>query len=165
MKRKTSVLSAVFILVMLTACAPQFRGQQQLVAAPDPVSLRLAAAADKASTALQTLASIDQVRNPGIGIESVRDNVPQELRRTISIRWSGPIDPIVVKLADRAGFKVIFNGNRPAVPIIVSIIAKEKSVIEVLRDVGLQAGKRANIIVDSENKVVELDYAPIFGNY
>ena len=163
MNRKAFVLSVISVLLILAACTPR-RVEQQLVVESDPVSLRLAAAADRASTALQTLASIEQVRTPGASIESANDDIPQELRRTMSLEWSGPIEPLLRRLADRAGYRLQLNGNRPAVPIIISVSSREKSVVEMLRDVGLQSGKRADVVIDVQNKVVELDYAPIFGD-
>jgi len=157
MYRKTAVLSVLSILFMLTACV-QSKVDQQIVASPDPVALRLANAVDKASTALKTLATIEQARNPNLQIDSVSD-APQELRRVISIDWTGPVEPITRTVAEKAGYSLRVNGNKPSVPIIISVSSREKQVIEMLRDIGLQAGRRADIVVDVENKVVELDYA------
>lgn len=161
MNRKISILGAVAVLCALTACT-QYKVDQQLVAEPDPVALRLAAAVDKASSALQTLASVEQARNPGISVQAAPD-APRELRRTISIDWVGPIEPLTRTLADRAGYKVQVNGDKPPVPVVVSVTAREKSVVEVLRDLGLQAGLRADIVVDTERRIVELNYAPVSG--
>ena len=36
-------------------------------------------------------------------------------------------------------------------------------LFDVLRDIGLQAGHRANIVVDAERQVVEVNYAPVTG--
>lgn len=146
---------------MLTACV-QYKADQQLVAEPDPVALRLASAVDRASAALQTLASVEQARNPNVSIQTA-PNAPQELRRTVSVDWVGPIEPLTRSLADRAGYQMQINGDKPPVPVVVSVQAREKSVVEVLRDLGLQAGRRADIVVDPERRVVELNYAPVSG--
>lgn len=159
MNWKTLFLSAAALL--LSACT-QYKVDQQLVAEPDPVALRLATAADRASTALQTLASIEQARNPGVSVQSAPD-APQELRRTVSVDWAGPIEPVLLSLGDRAGYQIQINGDKPPVPIVVSVQAREKSVVEVLRDLGLQAGRRANIVVDPQRRIVELNYAPVSG--
>ena len=162
MSRKTLVLFTAAVLCLLSACT-QYKVDQQLVAEPDPVALRLATAVDRASIALQTLASVEQARNPGVAIQSV-PVAPQELRRTISMNWVGPIEPVTQTLADRAGYQMHVNGDKPPAPIVVSVESREKSVVEVLRDLGLQAGKRANIVVDPERKIVELNYAPVSGD-
>ena len=145
----------------LTGCA-QYKVDQQLVAEPDPVALRLSSAVDKASAALQTLASVEQSRNPGANLQ-MPPSAPVELRRTISVEWTGSIEPITRTRADRAGYQMQVNGNRPPVPVVVSLVAHDKSVVEVLRDVGLQAGQRADVVVDPERRVVELNYAPVSG--
>jgi defect-in-organelle-trafficking protein DotD len=162
MKRKLSVLIAAACLGMLAACA-QYKVDQQLVAEPDPVALRLASAVDKASAALQTLASVEQARNPAASLQ-VPPAAPQELRRTVTVDWVGPIEPIARTMADRAGYQLEINGDRPPVPVVVSVQAREKSVVEVLLDIGLQAGQRANVVVDPDRKMVELNYAPISGS-
>jgi len=145
----------------LTGCS-QYKVDQQLVAEPDPVALRLSAAVDKASAALQTLASVEQARNPGVNLQ-MPPSAPVELRRIVSVDWTGPIEPIARSMADRAGYQMQVNGDRPPVPVVVSLVAREKSVVEVLRDIGLQAGQRANVVVDPSRRLVELNYAPVSG--
>jgi len=162
MNRKISILSTMSLLCMLTACA-QYKVDQQLVAEPDPVALRLAAAVDRASTALQTLASVEQARNPGVSIQTA-PSAPQELRQAVSVDWVGPVESLARSLAERAGYQLQVNGDRPPIPVVVSVQAREKSVIEVLRDLGLQIGRRAEIVVDPDRRIVELNYAPISGS-
>lgn len=159
---KVFLSTGVAVSLLLGACAMPVKVDQQLVAEPDPVSLRLASAVDRASAALQTLASVEQARNPALAVQSV-PYAPQELRRTVSVSWAGPVEPLARRLADRAGYGFRVNGDVPAVPVVVSVEARQKSVVEVLRDVGLQAGQRADIAVDPEAKIVELNYAPSSG--
>lgn len=163
MNRKSFLACATVVFgLALSACGPMTKLDQQIVAEPDPVSLRLVQAVDKASAALQTLASIEQSRNPGTQVQAV-PYAPQELRRTVTVNWTGPIEPITLRLADRAGYQFQVNGDVPPTNIIVSIRSTEKSVVEVLRDIGLQAGQRADIAVDPERRIVELNYAPLSG--
>lgn len=161
MNAKISILALTAALGLLSACT-QYKVDQQLVAEPDPVALRLSAAVDKASAALQTLASIEQAHNPNAALQ-MPPTAPQELRRIVSLDWTGPIEPIARSLADRAGYTMQVNGNPPPIPVVVSVVAREKSVIEVLRDVGLQAGLRADISVDPGRRLVEVNYAPVSG--
>jgi len=161
MNKKISVTLAAAFLCSLGACT-QYKVDQQLVAEPDPVALRLSTAVDKASAALQTLASVEQARNPNAKLQ-MPPSAPVELRRIVSVDWTGPIEPITQTLADRAGYTVRINGDKPPVPVVVSVVAREKSVVEVLRDVGLQAGTRADLVVDPARKLVEVNYAPVSG--
>jgi defect-in-organelle-trafficking protein DotD len=162
MQKCRILVCAALLSLALSSCGPMTKLDQQLVAEPDPVALRLASAVDKASAALQTLASVEQARNPGVSVQAA-PYAPQELRRTVSVEWTGPIEPLARKLSDRAGYQFQVNGDTPPVPLVVSVRASEKSVVEVLRDVGLQAGQRADISVDPERRLVELNYAPVSG--
>ena len=163
MNRKISILSMIPLLCILAGCAQYQKVDQQLVAEPDPVALRLAAAVDRASTALQTLASVEQARNPGVSIQAA-PSAPKELRQAVSVDWVGPVEALARSLADRAGYQLQVNGDKPPVPVVVSVQAREKSVIEVLRDLGLQVGRRAEIVVDPDRRIVELNYAPVSGS-
>lgn len=152
--------AVAFLTLGLAACTPMKKLDQQLVAEPDPVSLRLAQAVDKASSALQTLASVEQARTPSAGLQTV-PNATQEMRRTVTMDWTGPIEPAIRTLAERAGYQFQVNGNAPPMPIIVSLHSTERSVVEVLRDAGLQAGRRADVAIDPDRRVVELNYASV----
>lgn len=78
---------------------------------------------------------------------------------TADIDWTGPIEPLLRKLADMTDYKLKVLGNAPAIPIIVSI-SQDKSVIaDILKNAGMQAGKRANIVVFPANRVIEVRYA------
>lgn len=159
--KKILLFLTLTIVLGASACVPR-KVDQQLVATPDPIGLRVASAVDRASAALQTLASVEQARNPNAAIAAA-PYAPQELRRTVSMNWNGPIEPVMRALADRAGYQFQMNGDVPPAPVVVNIQAKQKSVVEVLRDAGLQAGSRADVVVDTERHIVELNYAPVSG--
>ncbi len=154
-------------LLLLSACAPGvLQGHTprdpQVVASPDRVSLMLAEAADKASNALETLAAVEQSKAPAIAVQPIH-NAPPELQRAMTIAWVGPAAPLVKRLANRASYSFLAIGDKPPVPLTINIDAENKPVIDILRDVGLQAGLRADIKVDSIRQVVELHYAPVTG--
>lgn len=161
--RLVSLLSVA--LLGLSACetsAPVKVKDPQLVAQPDKVSMMLAQAADRASTALEDLAAVEQKRTPAASVAAISD-APIELRRAVTINWVGPVDQITKMLADRAGYQFVKLGAEPATPVVVSVAATNEPVIEILRSVGLQLGARANVHVNSANKIVELSYSPVTG--
>jgi defect-in-organelle-trafficking protein DotD len=161
-----TIFSAGMIMTLafaLAACTPSvFHVQPQVAAKPDKVSLMLADAADRASVSLETLAAVEQARTPGIAVGPA-DNVPPELKRAITVNWVGPVEPIAKTLADRAGYGFQTVGAGPPVPLVVSIDVENKPVIEVMRNLGLQLGTRADVKVDGVNKMVEIHYAPVTG--
>ncbi len=155
----------VFIAAtMLSACAYHQTEMRdpQVVTSPDKISLMLAEAADKASNALQTLAAVEQARSPAVAVQPIH-NAPPELMRAMTLTWYGPAEQLVKKLADRASYTFLALGDRPPVPLTVSLDVENKPVIDILRDAGLQLGLRADIKVDSTRRVVELQYAPVTG--
>lgn len=155
------VAVAMAAVAMLGGCQLPERNAQ-VVASPDKVSLMLADAADRASNSLQTLAAIEQNRAPGIAVQPIV-NAPDELNRAITLTWVGPPEQALRKLADRASYNFVTLGSRPPVPLVVNIDVQNKPVIEVLRDVGLQLGTRADVKVDSQTGIIELHYAPVTG--
>ena len=122
----------------------------------------LAEAADKASNALETLATVEQAKAPAIAVQPIH-NAPAELKRAITITWVGPAEGLVRKLADRASYTFISLGDKPPIPLTVNIDAENRPIIDVLRDAGLQLGMRADIKVDGVREMVELHYAPVPG--
>ena len=166
--KKTNLLLLLAVMFFGNACSshglmgkPPQR-DPQVVASPDRVSLMLAEAADKASEALQTLAAVEQSQAPAVAVQPIH-NAPPELRRTMTVTWMGPAEALVKKLANRASYSFITLGDRPPVPLTVNIDAENKPVIDILRDVGLQFGSRADVKVDSVKQMVEIHYAPVTG--
>jgi defect-in-organelle-trafficking protein DotD len=131
-----------------------------LATEPDLVSMKLAQAADKASRALDTIAHIDQQRNPSV--QPMREsnvNPASPLMQPVSLRWSGPIEQISRVMAERAGMRFRALGREPGVPITVSVDVYQQPIFYVLRDVGLQAGSKADVSIDQNDGVVEVRYA------
>lgn len=165
MMNRLRVFGVLCVAVLgLSACADNSIGSRnpQVAAVPDKVSMMLADAADRSSNALQTLASIEQQRSPGVAVAPIT-GAPPELRRAITVNWVGPVEPILKTLADRASYGFQAYGQQPPVPVVVSIDAENKPVIEVLRSVGLQLGVRADVRVDGQSRMVEIHYAPTTG--
>lgn len=129
----------------------------RVIATPDPISLRLAEAAERASTALDQLASIEQVRTPGADLAPIVNASPG-MRQPITLSWVGPVEPIAQRLAERARYSFGAIGNSPPTPVIVNLNVEQVPIIEVLRDIGLQVGTRATVLVDSRRQRVELRY-------
>ncbi len=76
-----------------------------------------------------------------------------------SLDWSGPIEPLLEKVAEMTRYRVKVLGPIPAIPLIVTISSRERVVADILKDAGLQAGKRANLVVYPTSRIIELRYA------
>lgn len=158
-------LSVIGIAFGLTGCGtgyPIHVKDPQLVSQPDKVSMMLAQAADKASHALEALAAVEQKRTPAGQVPAIV-GAPAELNRAITINWIGPVDQITKLLSDKASYRFVALGSVPATPVVVNVNVTNTPIIEVLRSIGFQLGARADIYVDSAEKMVALTYAPVTG--
>lgn len=138
-------------------------GKPQLVAEPDSVTVMLADAADRATRALETLASVEQART-GVPRVATIPNAPAELKRGVTVEWNGPAESMIQALTTKTGYTYQSFGAQPAVPLVVNVKATNRPAIEVFRDIGLQLGGRANLKVDANRRVVELFYSPVTGS-
>jgi len=129
----------------------------------DPeVTARLAEAAQRTATAVESLASVEQARTPELYTPIVTD-APAELRLLVTVNWTGPWENILHTLAERVNYKFQAIGKAPATPIVVTVDAKQQPFVDVIRTIGLQGSGRADLVLDSKNKVIEVRYAPDTG--
>ena len=78
-----------------------------------------------------------------------------------TIDWSGPIEPLLEKIGEMTKYRVKVLGPIPSIPLIVTISGRERVVADILKDAGLQAGKRANLVVYPTSRIIELRYIAI----
>jgi defect-in-organelle-trafficking protein DotD len=82
----------------------------------------------------------------------------QGMEQLVSMPWQGPIEAIAKKLALLSHFEFKVMGRVPAIPILVHIPDSPATISDHLGNVGLQAGSRADVIVDPTRHIVELRY-------
>jgi len=149
---------------MLGACgyfgASRGTPKPQLVAEADQSSLMIADAADRATRALESLAAVEQVRTPSAADAAMIPAAPPELQKAVTFVWSGPVEPVARDLAAKAGYTFRTLGDQPPAPIVVTMNIYNQPMIEVLRDIGLQMGSRADLRLDPNARAVEIIYAP-----
>lgn len=158
-RRFHPALMALGGVILLAACE-QSTTVTPVATEPDIVTAKLEQAADKASQALDSIAGIEQQRSPVSPQIEDYTGAPPNLTQPITLRWSGPIEQIGKTLAERAGLRFRVKGSVPPVPLTVTVDVYQQPLIHVLRDIGLQAGQRADLAVDAQGGVVEIRYAP-----
>ena len=125
----------------------------------DDASIRLAEAARSVSQSLNELKALEKASNPPIskplpypgssGLENI----------VASVDWSGPIEPLLKRIAKLAHYRLERIGHHPAIPILVTVSSQNTSLGYIIRDINLQAGEKANILVYPGIKTIELRYA------
>lgn len=144
---------------LIAGCAQFEPAVRPVATEPDLIGERIAQSAEKAAAALDEIAGIEQHRTP---VQQVPDylDAPTNFTQPITVKWTGPVDQIVRTLANMAGATLSIKGKTPPVPVLVNVDVYQESLIQVLRDIGLQAGSRADLSVDSQHSNIEIRYAP-----
>lgn len=125
----------------------------------DPAAAKLAEAADSISHSLVTLAEIQQAQLPRQKLNRLPNPEKLDMPEVVSVDWSGPVEPFLRKIAEASGYCVRVIGVRPAIPIIVTITARNTPLANVLRDTAFQCMTKADVFVYPCKKVIELRYA------
>ena len=144
------LLSATLLLSgcsFLTKSPPhQAAGVKPDTATPN---LELTEAAVSVSRSLNELSSMEK------GTRSVSRT---EMSGTVSVDWSGPAEPLLRQIALISGYRLRVLGTNPAIPVLVSVYAKDLPLADIIRDIDLQAGKKAYVKVFPRSRIIELCY-------
>lgn len=128
---------------------------------PDAVNMRIAEASERAAKALEAMSLVEQARTPVDMTPPPLRDAPEELKQLVTITWVGPIETVSALMADVAGYEFDVIGERPQNPVIVNVEVTQRPVMEVLRSLGLQAGRTADLSVNADKRVIEVRYAPV----
>lgn len=158
MTPQSSVSRIMALLAGLAVAGCNSYSTAPVATEPDLVGTRIAQSAEKASKALETISGIEQQRFP-VAPPDDFSAMPPNMTQPITVRWTGPVEQIVQTLAQRAGLRYNTRGKPPSVPITVAIDVYQQPLVEVLRSIGLQAGRRADVNLDGQTGVIEIRYA------
>lgn len=119
---------------------------------------QLAEAAQSISRSLVELKKIEQAAKPSLDHTQPPDPGSYGMAGLATVDWSGPVESLVHKIAAATDYNVKILGRAPEVPILVTVYAKNRPMGEILRDVGYQAGDKANVVIFPANKTIEIRY-------
>ena len=120
--------------------------------------MKLAEVAASTNESLSQLAAIEKVSAPKAKLGHPIDADRMGLGGLASVDWTGPVEPLVLKLANAANYKFRAIGKNPTIPVLVAVYAANMPLADILRDTNLQAGKKADIVVYPKNRLIELRY-------
>lgn len=124
----------------------------------DNTQTELANAAVSVSGSLEQLAEIEKADHPASKLPTPPNPASIGMGALASVDWTGPIQPLVQKIASASHYKIRVIGKSPAIPIVVAIDAKNITLADILRDADFQAQDKANIVIYPTSKVIELRY-------
>jgi defect-in-organelle-trafficking protein DotD len=125
------------------------------------VEYQLTKAAFSIEDSLRTLAATQQIKAKNAINTDILITPQGGMGGLCSIDWSGPIEPLLEKIGDMTQYRVKVFGPIPHIPLIVSISSRDRMIADILKDAGLQAGKRANLVVYPTSRIIELRYTAI----
>ncbi|HDS1082383.1 TPA: DotD/TraH family lipoprotein [Stenotrophomonas maltophilia] len=139
--------------VLLATCAALSAGcattRSAGPSASDPAQENLTAAASAIQQSLRDLSEAEQYDKMRTvpGTPRLRTQIPG-LERMVTMPWNGPLEPAVMRLAAEGGYEFKLLGRQPAVGIVVQIGPEPATITDHLRNLGIQAGSRADIAIE-----------------
>jgi defect-in-organelle-trafficking protein DotD len=82
--------------------------------------------------------------------------VPDDLRRTVSFSWNGPLDEGVAKLAASIGYTFYTSGPATQKLLTVAIEISAVPVYRVFQALGEEAGTQATVQIDPHHHQVQV---------
>ncbi|MBN9560468.1 MAG: DotD/TraH family lipoprotein [Alphaproteobacteria bacterium] len=82
--------------------------------------------------------------------------VPDDLQRTVSFNWNGPLDKGVAELAASIGYTFHTVGPSDQKPLAVAITLSSVPVYQVFQALGAEAGTRATVQLDPLHHQVQV---------
>jgi defect in organelle trafficking protein DotD len=155
-------ITAVLLVSLLTGCSTTQNLPSSITPSFNPKSddaaVKLAEAASSVSQSLNELKTIEKASSPPI--KPLPYPSASGLEKIIaSVDWSGPIEPLLERIAKLANYRFEVIGHRPAIPVLVTISSQNTPLSYIVRNADLQAGIKANIAVYPGIHTIELRYA------
>ena len=125
---------------------------------PDDAAIKLTEAATSISQSLTDLKAIEKASIPPVNNKQLPYPTSYDMSQIASVDWSGPIEPLLQRIASVSGYKLRTIGRRPAIPVLVSIDARNTPISYIIRDANFQAGTKATVNVYPAIKIIELRY-------
>lgn len=152
--KKTIHACILLMTLILTGCA-----RPPADTPPDNTGTSLAEASYSVSRSIVSLSETAQAAHPMPDLEPPPNPASYGMGGLTSVDWSGPVEPLIEQIARSSNYRVNVLGVKPAIPVLVTIYDKNRTLADVLRDVGYQCGRRATVVVYPESRVIELRYA------
>lgn len=127
----------------------------------DDAGVQLAEAASSISQSLTDLTALEKAASPPINCKCLPYPTSSDLCQLASIDWSGPIEPLLRRIACMTNYRLRVIGLRPAIPVLVTIFAKNTPIGYILRDANFQATSKASVQVYPGICTIELRYGRI----
>lgn len=119
---------------------------------------QIAEAATAIGHSLQELAAVQMTVHPPQNLQKPFNPQAIGMDKLASINWTGPVQPVLKKIAQATHYRFRIVGRKPNLPVLVSLNIHNRSLAEILRNITYQIVMKANIAVYPNSRVIELRY-------
>lgn len=145
--------------LLLAGCVQTRQASYNLhQASVDNAQIQLAEAATSVSKDLNQLAEIEKAETPKTKMQPPPNPASIGMAQLASTDWTGPVEPLLNKIAKASHYKLQVLGRKPAIPVIVSVNAQNEPLATILRDASFQASKKIDVAVYPRRKIIEMRY-------
>lgn len=144
-------------VVILSGCSPGPVVQQ-----PKPMDATMVALAEAA----------DSIDNKAVQLHALRleqtpfhthlpadDPTQYGMGQLANVDWSGPVELLLRAVAAEINYRFKVIGEKPTLPVLVSVFKENTMVGDIVRTARVQAGERADVVVYPKERLIELRYA------
>jgi len=117
----------------------------------------LAESANRATVAQEELARIQTARTAPAPkpVEENLAGVPEDLRKTATMEWTGPAEEAARRMAQIVGWDFRVIGNPPATPVMVNVSMRNAPAVKIMENIGLQAQPFAQVVAVASSHRIE----------
>ncbi|OGT48796.1 MAG: hypothetical protein A3E82_08270 [Gammaproteobacteria bacterium RIFCSPHIGHO2_12_FULL_38_11] len=119
---------------------------------------QIAEAATAVGQSLQELSAVQMTVHPPQKLQKPFNPKAIGMSKLASVSWTGPVKPLLKKIAQATNYKLRVIGREPNLPVLVSIDVNNKPIADILRNVMYQVVMKANIAVYPKSHTIELRY-------
>ncbi len=119
---------------------------------------QIAEAATAVGQSLQELSAVQMTVHPPRKLPRPFNTQGTGLGKLASVSWTGPVKPLLNKIAQATHYQLRVIGRKPNLPVLVSLNVHNKPNADILRNITYQVVMKANIAVYPRSRTIELRY-------
>jgi len=107
---------------------------------------------------LQELSAVQMTVHPPKHLRRPFNPQTIGMSKTASINWTGPVQPVLKKIAQATHYHFRVVGRKPSLPVLVSLNMHNRPIADILRNIMYQVVLKADIAVYPRSRTIELRY-------
>ena len=119
---------------------------------------QIAEAATAVGESMQELSAVQMTVHPPQKLKSPYNPNAIGMGKLASISWTGPVEPVLKKIAQATRYHLRVIGKPPTLPVLISLDMHNQPIATILRNITYQVVMKANIAIYPKSRTIELRY-------